>query len=273
MKTKKPRQILLLSILSVVLLTFSLFSHLQIALLADKFIEKSDIKPLVFSEWHGDLWNGQVQLSVAGKQETDALGKLNWRNSLLDWLLLNPQVQSSLRANESHLKLDAGYEILGGLFELTVDDSRIAIQDLKPLWQLNREYGRWLNGVKGQFRNLNLQSHWQEQQQWFSHLTGSAQLVDLQFMGESFPPIQLKILQQQQDVILQLRANDNWQMQGEVTLKPIFAEENKLIAVSYHGAMKVQADAAEALPNWASLMQAQGDSAAITKISGQLQLH
>lgn len=272
MKSRKTRQILLLFTFAVFILVVSVMSHLQIALIADKFLAKSEVKPLLFSEWQGDLSGGQVQLALDTPQGAMAIGRVNWRNSWLDWLLLNPQMQSSLRASQSHLKIDGGYDVLGNQLTVILRDSVLVSDDLKPFWKLNRDYGRWLNGVEGRLQNIDLQADWSNQQQWFTQLSGTAQLVKLQFMGEEFPPIELNISQQQNTIKLQFSAQQNWTLQGEVTLEPRFAD-NKLKTINYQGSIQVQAESAEQLPNWASLMRAQGDKAAITKLQGQLDIN
>ena len=272
MQIKKPRQYLLLFVSALLVLLISLLSHLQIAFIADKWIDKNSISPLLFSEWQGGLGSGSANVALQSKQGNSPLGRVYWRNDLLNWLLLQPTMHSSVRSTDSRLQIEGSYSILNQLLVIRVRDSALSSAGLKAFWQLNREYGRWLNGIEGKLQQLNLQIDWDQSKQWLAALTGSAQLVGLQFMGETFPAIQLQVLQQQQNIVLQIQAQENWKLQGSITFQPVFSDTRQLIAMQYDGAIEVQAESAEALPNWASLMQAQGDRAAISKLTGQLSL-
>ncbi|BBP45057.1 hypothetical protein THMIRHAS_04300 [Thiosulfatimonas sediminis] len=272
MKVTKSRPILLLSLFAIGVLTVSLFSHLQVALLADNWLDKKLLNPVVLSEWQGDLLDGSANVALSFKQGNQSIGRLTWQNSPSAGGFLAPQMRVQLQGLQSRLQFLAVYSVLASSRQLSLQDSHLSSVDLQPFWQLNRDYGRWLTGVEWRLSGLNLQADWTAQSDWPSQAGGRAQLLDLQFMGEEFPPINLQLEQHEQALVVTIQAQQGWRLAGEIRLTPVFNGQN-VQAIAYQGSIEVQADSAEALPNWASLMRPQGERAATTTFTGQLVLN
>lgn len=265
----KKKQVILLLFLAVVLFCISLISSFKISAL-NSFIGMES-KPVQLSELNGDLAQGSLAIGLVNP-DYQPLGILRWQQSYLDWLQLHPQLNGQFRGRSSELPFSAEWSLLSGDLALSLSEGALQFEDIMPLLALNRDIGRWLNGLSGRLEEISLQTRWVDAGQWLQKTQGSMRLNGFSFLGESLPPVFITVSQQQEQILIKLSAEEKWTMNGEIVLTPL-KQEKGLQSIQYQGTIKVSAPSAESLPNWASLMKSSSDSSAQSRFQGNWALN
>ncbi|MBN2648015.1 MAG: hypothetical protein JXR44_09545 [Thiotrichales bacterium] len=226
--------------------------------------------PLQFRELQGGLWQGEGQLYWQGREQTLALGQVAWQHSAFSWLRFQPHLSLNYQRLGTQLRLDTRFGLVQQDAHFQLQNASLSLRDWRPvLAQLVPAIGAWLQGVEADLQGVQLQTDWRANAQWLANTQGSGELIGVTFLGERLPPIQLKLEQQQQILVLSIRAQEGWRLHGEIRIQPSVKSSSESLAWQYEGQLTLDADQAEQMPNWASLMRSTAPNRAEMRFQGQ----
>ncbi|MEA3404406.1 MAG: type II secretion system protein N [Pseudomonadota bacterium] len=200
-------------------------------------------KGMKLTQVKGTLWQGQAQLSLVEKAQTNALGQFHWQ--LSGWALLSLQADIDFKLNTANG--GARGNLHTGL--MNQEDIRVSklegllpVNDLKPILPKNV---RSLGELKGQLTLNNLQLSWNQPTQWLISAEGSVELTELDVMGVVIPKIAISPTIKENKLHLDtVGGGQGWSLTGQALVS----------TKEYQTDFKLKADNPDSMPDWTELI-------------------
>ena len=248
-----------LAVFSLFILTLfvSLIYHLPVSWLLSQTQVKQQIPPqLELSQSQGSVWQGQTQLNL---NKLNA-GQLSWDLSMLSLLATQANVEANWQLEQGQVNVLLQMPLLSESPVLSAE----AIQgqlSLTALLKLTNSAQLNSMSIKGDLALNDLAVDLDLQTLWPKLLQGSATVQGLSLLGSDFPPIQIVPELLKDKIQLKLSAKTKgWSLSGTVDLF-----NNR----SYQTALKVTANSAETMPDWALLLRQQSPRVSVLNNGGR----